>query len=139
MNKKLTDKDKKDWQKFVSGNEKLADKENLNKSTNKVFLKKTIDLHGYSLENANNTIEKFIEKSYLNSVTKIVVITGKGKGSKIKENPYKSDKYGILKYSVPEYISSCPGLKKKIKKINLEDVNNPLKGSFEIILNKFKG
>ena len=107
-------------------------------SNKKKNVEKTIDLHGYSLENANKTIEEFIEKSYLNSVNKIIIITGKGTRSKNKVDPYQSNKLVILKYSVPEFLSSNSNLKKIIKNINYEDVNNPSKGSFEIILKKNK-
>ena len=138
MNKKISQKDKKDWETFIESNEKIIDKDFDLQSNKKTNVEKTIDLHGYSLENANKTIEEFIEKSYLNSVNKIIIITGKGTRSKNKVDPYQSNKLGILKYSVPEFLSSNSNLKKIIKNINYEDVNNPSKGSFEIILKKIK-
>ena len=138
MNKKISKKDKKDWETFIESNEKIIDKDFDLQSNKKTNVEKTIDLHGYSLENANKTIEEFIEKSYLNSVNKIIIITGKGTRSKNKVDPYQSNKLGILKYSVPEFLSSNSNLKKIIKNINYEDVNNPSKGSFEIILKKIK-
>ena len=138
MNKKISQKDKKDWETFIESDEKIIDKDFDLQSNKKTNVEKTIDLHGYSLENANKTIEEFIEKSYLNSVNKIIIITGKGTRSKNKVDPYQSNKLGILKYSVPEFLSSNSNLKKIIKNINYEDVNNPSKGSFEIILKKIK-
>jgi len=138
LNKKISQKDKKDWETFIESNEKIIDKDFDLQSNKKTNVEKTIDLHGYSLENANKTIEEFIEKSYLNSVNKIIIITGKGTRSKNKVDPYQSNKLGILKYSVPEFLSSNSNLKKIIKNINYEDVNNPSKGSFEIILKKIK-
>ena len=138
MNKKISQKDKKDWETFIESNEKIIDKDFDLQSNKKTNVEKTIDLHGYSLEHANKTIEEFIEKSYLNSVNKIIIITGKGTRSKNKVDPYQSNKLGILKYSVPEFLSSNSNLKKIIKNINYEDVNNPSKGSFEIILKKIK-
>ena len=76
MTNKLSDKDKKDWEKFVKGDEKIEnkDKEFLNK--NKIYFDKTIDLHGYSLEEANKKIFQFIENCYLNNVDKINIILG---------------------------------------------------------------
>ena len=127
MNKKISQKDKKDWETFIESNEKIIDKDFDLQSNKKTNVEKTIDLHGYSLENANKTIEEFIEKSYLNSVNKIIIITGKGTRSKNKVDPYQSNKLGILKYSVPEFLSSNSNLKKIIKNINYEDVNNPSK------------
>ena len=135
MIKKLTDKDKKDWLTFIKKKEKLLDKEI--KENNKNYnLEKTIDLHGYSLENANKVIDEFIRICFLQKVSKITIITGKGSRSKNKDNPYKSENYSILKFSVPEHIKSSSNLMKMIKKINFKDVEDYSKGSFDIFLKK---
>ena len=134
--KKITDKDKKDWQNFTSSNDKIEDKDNFNiKLKEKEFLK-SIDLHGYTLEQANKTISHFIEKSYEEGVNRINVITGKGSRSKNKEDPYKSYDLAILKYSVPNFIKNNSELMKKIKMIDFDSVNSSLKGNFDIILKK---
>ena len=125
MNKKISDKDKKDWQDFISNNDRLSDKDfNLNKNRNEKEIIKTIDLHGFSLENANNVIEEFITKCFESNVSKIIVITGKGLRSKTDKNPYVSKDLSILKHSVPDYIKSRQNLMKVIKKIkeaNIEE------------------
>ena len=134
--KKITDKDKKDWQNFTSSKDKIEDKDNFNiKLKEKEFLK-SIDLHGYTLEQANKTISHFIEKSYEEGVNRINVITGKGSRSKNKEDPFKSYDLAILKYSVPNFIKNNSELMKKIKMIDFDSVNSSLKGSFDIILKK---
>ena len=136
MNNKLSDKDKRDWKNFISSEDKIENKDNFNsKSNNKQFLK-TIDLHGYTLEQANKKISKFIEKCYIEGVSKINVITGKGSRSKNKEDPFKSFDFAILKYSVPDFIKNNPDLIKKINMIDFDAINSPLKGSFDIILKK---
>ena len=136
MNNKLSDKDKRDWRNFISSEDKIENKDNFNsKSNNKQFLK-TIDLHGYTLEQANKKISKFIEKCYIEGVNKINVITGKGSRSKNKEDPFKSSDFAILKYSVPDFIKNNPDLIKKINTIDFDAINSPLKGSFDIILKK---
>jgi len=99
--KKISDKDKKDWQEFIDNNEKLDNKDKEIQKDQQNFKKKSIDLHGYTLENANKTINDFINKCYLEGVGNIKVITGKGSRSKNKENPYLSTDLSILKYSVP--------------------------------------
>ena len=134
MIKKITEKDKKDWLNFLNNNEKLINKDkqkNQNQSIDKV-----IDLHGYSLENANKKIDEFIKICFSQKVNKINVITGKGSRSKNKDNPYQSENFSILKHSVPEYIKTNPNLMKMIKEINFEDVESPSKGSFDILLKK---
>ncbi len=133
MKKKLSDKDQRDWNKFVNEKSHLFDKDEV--SSQKVNKKEiSIDLHGYTLRDANIAVNNLIVKSYNQNVKKIEVITGKGMRSKVLENPYKSKDLSILKYSVPEYINNNKSLMDKIKKINLEDVNNLNRGSFSIYL-----
>ena len=133
MKKKLSNKDQSDWNKFVNDKNQIFDKDEI--SFQKVNKKEiSIDLHGYTLRDANIAVNNLIVKSYNHSVKKIEVITGKGMRSKVLENPYKSKDLSILKYSVPEYINNNKSLMDKIKKINLEDVNNLNRGSFSIYL-----
>ena len=101
MKKKISLKDKKDWEKFIKSSDKLENKDLNYYETIRNVNKKTIDLHGYTLDEANNKIKDFIEKSFLEGVNIINVITGKGSRSKNKEDPYQSSDLGILKYSVP--------------------------------------
>ncbi len=133
MIKKITDKDKKDWIDFLNSNKKIDDKDIVYKT--KISSKSiSIDLHGFSLDEANKKIHNFIIHCYNNNTNKITIITGKGSRSKNKDNPYQSENLGILKYSVPEFIKSNNELMKVIKSINQEDIESSSKGSFEIIL-----
>ena len=139
MNKKLSDKDKKDWQNFISSEEKVQNKDLSLSSleTNKNLIK-TIDLHGFSLENANRTIDEFINRCFKTNVSKITVITGKGLRSNNINNPYVSKDLSILKNSVPEFIKSNFDLMKKIKNIKEAKVEDGGSGAFDIFLKKFK-
>ena len=137
MTNKLSDKDKKDWKNFINSSEKLQSKD-LEKPNDRAILEKSIDLHGFTLEEANEEISKFIENCYLNKVKKINVITGKGMRSKNINDPYQSSELSILKYSVPEYIKNNSELMKKIIKIDFESVDSPSKGNFDIILKSIK-
>jgi len=136
--KKISEKDKKDWLNFINNNEKLTNKEILEKKKIPIYNEKTIDLHGCSLENANKIVEEFILLCFSENVSKIKIITGKGSRSKNKENPYLSENLSILKYSVPEFIKTNPNLMKVIKNINYDDVENSSSGSFDIFLKKIK-
>ena len=136
MIKKISDKDKEDWKKFIDSNDKLINKDLNNQNFKKNLKNKSIDLHGYTLENANKTIRDFINKCFLEEVTSIRVITGKGSRSKNKEDPYLSTDLSILKYSVPNYIKNNYELMKKINKIDFDSVNDISQGSFDIFLNK---
>jgi len=134
--KKISNKDKKDWKKFLDSEEKIENKDITILKTQKSIDCKSIDLHGHTLENANKVISNFIDKCYLNNITKIKVITGKGSRSKNKQDPYLSTDLSILKYSVPDYIKNNFELMKKIKQLDLYSVNDPNKGVFDIILKK---
>ena len=137
MNDKISDKDKKDWQKFLSSNEKLPNKDlRLIKKQNQKI--KRIDLHGFTLEKANVKIKEFINDAYENDVSKIIAITGKGIHSSVDKDPYVSKDLSILKYSVPEYIENNLELMKKIIEIKDADLHDGGSGAFYIYLKKRK-
>ena len=138
MIKKISEKDKKDWEKFVKGNEKIESKDTEYLNKKKQFIEKIIDLHGYTLEEANKKIFEYIENCYLNNVDKINIITGKGLRSKNLDDPYQSNDLSILKYSVPNFIKNNTELMDKILKIDFDSVNSPSKGNFDIILKSKK-
>jgi DNA-nicking Smr family endonuclease len=131
----ISKKDKKDWEKFLSSEEKLPNKDNVirNKTS---FHTKTIDLHGYGLEQANKFIEEFIIKSHKEKISKIIVVTGKGLHSQNEKNPYVSKDLSILKYSVPEFIKNNPNLMKKIIEMKDADIVDGGSGAFYIYLKK---
>ena len=137
MTNKLSDKDKKDWQNFLDSPEKLQSKDS-DQLYDKIISERSIDLHGYTLEEANKQISEFIEHCYINKVKKVNIITGKGMRSKNLEDPYQSKDLSILKYSVPEYIKNNAELMNKIIKIDFDSVNSPAKGNFDIFLKTIK-
>ena len=136
MKNKLSDKDKKDWENFLNNNEKIEIKDNEQNKEFKMNLEKSIDLHGYTLDNANNKIYTFILDCFEKKVNKINIITGKGLRSKNTNDPYQSKDLSILKYSIPNFIKNNNELMEKILKIDEDAVESPSKGSFEIILKK---
>ena len=135
MTDKISEKDKKDWQKFISGKEKLSNKD-LNKNINKLIKTKLIDLHGYTLESANQVIENFMIKSFEEGVGKLIVVTGKGLHSKNQNNPYVSKDLSILKYSVPEYIQNNQNLVGIVDSIQDARIEDGGSGAFYVYLKK---
>ena len=135
MNSNISDKDKKDWEKFLTDKSPLPNKDN-NLRKRKISKIKSIDLHGYGLEEANKTIENFILKSYKDGITKLIVVTGKGLHSQNEKDPYVSKNLGILKYSVPEFIKGSQELMKKIIKFEDASVEDGGSGAFYIFLKK---
>ncbi len=133
MKKKLTKKDLKDWKKFINSKEKIPSKD-IQSSFKSEKGKRVVDLHGFTLEDANNFIKKIILESYSKKISKIEIITGKGLRSKVSENPYMSVNLNLLKYSVPEFINSNIELKSFVKSINYEQVNDKNSGFFSVFL-----
>jgi DNA-nicking Smr family endonuclease len=135
LKNKISDKDKKDWERFITSEEKVIDKDS--KSNLKTTQKnKYIDLHGYSLEDANKKIENLIIESYLEKIKKIIVVTGKGLHSQNEKNPYVSKDLSILKYSIPEFIKRNPDLVKLINNIEEASIEDGGSGAFYIYLKK---
>ncbi|MDA7801392.1 Smr/MutS family protein [Candidatus Pelagibacter sp.] len=135
------DKNKQDWENFLNTKEKIPDKDFVYKKNIRHEKIKKIDLHGYTIEEANENVEQFIQKCFDEDVTKIIVITGKGLRSKNVENPYLSKDLSILKYSVPEFIENNKNLKKFIIEITDAKIEDGGSGAFYVYLknkNKFK-
>ena len=137
MTDNISDKDKQDWEIFLSSNEKLPNKDD--KLKKKLPLKiNSIDLHGYTLDQANKIIESFIIKSYEENINKLIVVTGKGLHSQNEKDPYVSKELSILKYSVPEFISNNKNLMKIIYEMKDAKIEDGGSGAFYIFLKKNK-
>ena len=137
MTNNISDKDKKDWNRFISSNEKLPNKDF--KYQKKKNLKvRSIDLHGYTLDEANKTIEDFINKAFSENINKLIIVTGKGLHSENEKDPYISKNLGILKYSVPEFITNNASLMNMINEIKDAKIEDGGGGAFYIFLKKNK-
>ena len=137
MSDNISDKDKKDWETFLSSDKKLFDKDNKLKKKSSLKIK-SIDLHGYTLEDANKIIKQFINKSYKEKINKLIVVTGKGLHSQNEKDPYVSKDLSILKYSVPEFIENNKSLMSIINDIKDADIKDGGSGAFYIFLKKNK-
>ena len=135
MTNKISDKDKEDWQNFISNEDKLPNKD-LRKQNRLSFKTKSIDLHGYTLEQANRKIEDFIYSAFAEKVNKLIVVTGKGLHSQNEKDPYVSKDLRILKYSVPEFIENNKNLMNVINEIKDASIEDGGKGAFYIFLKK---
>tara|TARA_B100001063_G_scaffold12767_1_gene9940 strand:- start:1882 stop:2295 length:414 start_codon:yes stop_codon:yes gene_type:complete len=135
LNDKISNKDKQDWESFLSSDEKVPDKDY--KLSKKKFSKDAhIDLHGFSLDEANKAIENLINECYENEISKITVVTGKGLHSNTEKDPYISKNLSILKYSVPDFIENNIDLMKKILEIKDAEIGDGGSGAFYILLKK---
>ena len=137
MNDNISNKNKKDWENFVNSKERLPNKDLKPKSKQTTKIR-SIDLHGYTLDEANRAIENFINNSFLEHVNKLIVVTGKGLHSENEKDPYVSKDLGILKYSVPEFISNNKRLMNIINEITDAEIHDGGSGAFYIYLKKMK-
>ena len=138
MNKNLSEKDKKDWDDFLDSKDKIEDKDSKELKFKKLYKEQTIDLHGYSLDDANEKIKILIPLCYENNISKINIITGKGSRSKSYENPYLSENLSVLKNSVPEYIRNDENLSSIISKITQASPKDGGEGAINIFLKNNK-
>ncbi len=137
MNDNISNKNKKDWENFINSNERLPNKD-FQFQVKKTKKTRSIDLHGYTLDEANKAIEHFINKAYIDNVYRVIVVTGKGLHSNNEKDPYVSKDLGILKYSVPEFILNNKVLMNKISEIADAKIADGGEGAFYIFLKKNK-
>ena len=135
MTSNISDKDKKDWKNFLEKKEKLPNKD-IEKKNNKLNITKSIDLHGFTLEEANKEVESFLNDCFDQKVSKVKIVTGKGLHSQNDKDPYISKKFGILKNSVPEFIKNNPNLTKIIKSITDAEIVDGGSGALYVFLKK---
>ncbi len=135
MTSNITDKDKKDWENFLKENKKLPDKD-LEKKINNLNITKSLDLHGFTLDEANKKVENFLIDCFNQKVSKAIIVTGKGLHSQNDKDPYISKKFGILKNSVPHFIKNNPSLISKIKSITDAEISDGGSGAFYVFLKK---
>ena len=135
MNSNISDKDKKDWKNFLERNEKLPNKD-FEKKNNKFHITKSLDLHGLTLDEANKKVENFITDCFDRKVSKVIIVTGKGLHSQNDKDPYISEKFGILKNSVPDFIKNNLSLMAKIKSITSAEISDGGSGAFYVFLKK---
>ena len=137
MTEDITKKDRQDWENFVNSKEKIPNKDTQAQNI-KIFKTKTIDLHGLTLDEANKVIENFINKAFLEKISKLIVVTGKGLHSENEKDPYVSKELAILKNSVPEFIKSNQSLMSLINEITDAKIEDGGEGAFYIYLKKIK-
>ena len=135
MNDKISEKDKKDWEDFIYNGEKLPNKD-IKKIDKLKTITKSLDLHGYTLNDANLAVEKFILDSFAGGANKLIIVTGKGIHSDTKKDPYVSKDLSILKYSVPEFILKNKSLMALINGMQEARIEDGGSGAFYIFLKK---
>ena len=132
-----TEKDKEEWSVFTRKPGSIYDKDDNeiinNNETSKI---RKLDLHGLSLNQANNKIKNFIIESFKIGYKKLLIVTGKGLRSKVNENPYISKEMSVLKHSVPDFIKQNEDLSNVISRTETASLKDGGEGAFYVYLKK---
>ncbi len=132
--KDLSSEDKKNWEDYIKNPQDIFDKDQKNQIN---FLRKgryRFDLHGFSLDEANNKVREIIFSCIEKKYKEILLITGKGNHSSVDKDIYTSKNLGKLKHSVPEFIQSNQELNKLIISINDAEAKDGGEGALVIKL-----
>ena len=108
--KKISQKDIETWQNYIKNPSDVIDKDQNLRVDNTSNQRFKFDLHGQTLDNANQEVKKIILSCVKKNFKEILLITGKGIHSNTDNNVYVSQDLSKLKYSVPDYIKSDPDI-----------------------------
>ena len=129
--KNSTQEDKKTWEEYIKNPSDIFDKEQDASGSIKRRERYKFDLHGFTLDEANNKVKEIIEYCIENKFKELLLITGKGIHSTSDDDAYISKNLGKLKYSVPEFIKTSE-LKRFI--ISIKDAKKEDGGEGAIII-----
>ena len=110
--------DIKTWENYIKNPSDIYDKD---KDISKNFQRGDrykFDLHGFTLDEANNKVEEIINFCIEKKFKELLLITGKGIHSTIDKDVFISKNLGKLKYSVPEFIKNSSELSQLVISIN---------------------
>jgi DNA-nicking Smr family endonuclease len=116
--KELNQEDQKTWEDYIKDPRDLYDKEKNPLKDTEIKRRYKFDLHGFTLDEANNKVKEIIEHCIKNKFRELLIITGKGLHSTNDDDAYISKKFGKLKYSVPDFIRTNEEIKKYIFSIS---------------------
>ena len=109
------------WQDYIKNPTDIIDKDKVYKDNNLNIRTIKYDLHGYTLQAANQRVKELILSCVEKNIKEILLITGKGIHSNTDKDIYVSQNFSKLKYSVPEYIESDLDISKYILSIAQAD------------------
>ena len=132
--KDLSKEDIKTWASYIKNPSDVYDKDKSISQDQKRKDRFKFDLHGYSLDEANQKVGDIITLCVKNKYKEILLITGKGLHSTSDNDAYVSKNFSKLKYSVPEFIKSNDELSKLIISISDSDTKDGGEGAILIKL-----
>ena len=130
--KEINPEDQKAWDDYIKNPSDIYDKDKANSNNKQKRTRYKFDLHGFTLDEANKKVEEIIEYCVNNKFRELLLITGKGTHSTNDQDAYISEKFGKLRYSVPEFIKTNSAINKLI--ISIEDAGKKDGGEGAIII-----
>jgi len=130
--KEPNQEDKKAWEEYIKDPSDIYDKDQSSLSSIQRKVRYKFDLHGFTLDEANNKVKEIIEHCIKNNFRELLLITGKGLHSTSDKDTFISKNLGKLKHSVPEFIKTNSELNKLI--ISITDADKKDGGAGAIII-----
>ena len=119
--KDLSEKDKVIWETYIKNPSDVYDKDKNNQKNQDRKDRFKFDLHGHTLDEANQRVRDIIFSCVKKKYKEILFITGKGLHSTSDSDAYVSKDFSKLKHSVPNFIKSDEELNKFV--ISISDAN----------------
>ena len=116
--KERNSKDKETWEEYIKNPSDIYDKDQGIFNEPHSGGRYKFDLHGFTLDEANNKVKEVIEHCVKNKFKELLLITGKGIHSTSDKDIYISKNFGKLRYSVPEFIKNNTELNRLVISIN---------------------
>ena len=132
--KDLSSKDIETWETYIKNPSDVYDKDKKNKENQDTNDRFRFDLHGHTLDEANQRVRNIIFSCVKKKYKEILFITGKGLHSTSDNDAYVSKDLSKLKYSVPNFIKSEDDINKFVFSISDADVKDGGEGAILVKL-----
>ena len=132
--KDLSEKDLETWETYIKNPSDVYDKEKNNQKNHFTKVRFRFDLHGHTLEEANQRVRDIIFSCVKQKYKEILFITGKGLHSTSGNDAFVSKDFSKLKYSVPDFIKSDDDLNKFVFSISDADIKDGGEGAILVKL-----
>ena len=132
--KNLSEKDLKTWEAYIRNPSDVYDKDKNNKNNQVRKERFRFDLHGHTLDDANQRVRDIIFSCVKQKYKEILFITGKGLHSTSDNDAFASKDFSKLKYSVPDFIKSDDDLNKFVFSISDADIKDGGEGAILVKL-----
>tara|TARA_B100001057_G_scaffold66385_1_gene60126 strand:+ start:108 stop:527 length:420 start_codon:yes stop_codon:yes gene_type:complete len=130
--KDLSEKDIETWETYIKNPSDVYDKDINNQKKQNRKERFRFDLHGHTLDEANERVRDIIFSCVKKKYKEILFITGKGLHSTSDDDTYVSKNLSKLKYSVPDFIRTDDDLNKFV--FSISDANTKDGGEGAILV-----